>query len=333
MKQSETNEAMIHSLIIEDLEQTISAEDKVKLEEWRNASAVNARTYSDFADIQLNLDKLYHRNGYDPDHSWTMLDQKITSTEQERKTFDNKPGYGKSFWIRAAAALFLISTAGYFLANRQQYQVVDTTENSAISKLVLPDGTELALNSGTIIKYDKKNFSRDRKLILESGEVFIHVIKHDGNQFSIDLGDVEVKDIGTSFNVTKNDSHASVVVEEGKVAMIHDSGEEVLLSQGMRGIFYAGSKQLEKQHNKDLNYKSWLNKKFIFNATPLQQVAIQLEKAYKVPLIIEEDNLKLKKLTAKLHYQTLDSALEVISASLQCKVTKAQNAYVLSGSQ
>lgn len=37
----------------------------------------------------------------------------------------------------------------------------------------------------------------------------------------------------------------------------------------------------------------------------------------------------MRKLTAHLHYQTPDSALKVITATLQCKMTREEGSYIL----
>lgn len=331
MEKSETNEELIYSLIIDDLEQTISDADKQLLEEWRRVAENNEKTYQDFADVQLNIDKLYRRNGFDPQVSWNTLNNKLeqqTDTELLEKPKDKG---GISLWLKVAAAVLVILSVGYYFILGNKYVVVNTTKSEVVSRVILPDGTELSLNAGTIIKYDKENFNTDRKLVLEQGEVFIHVTKHTGSQFRIDLGDVEARDIGTSFNVVKNEAQASVIVEEGEVAMKRGiAGEQVLLTRGMLGVYHTGTKQLSRMNNTDPNYKAWVDKKFIFREMPFEQVAAQLKKVYKMPLIIKGDDLKSRKLTAKLHYQTLDSVLEVISASLQCKVVKEQNVYVLS---
>ena len=172
----------------------------------------------------------------------------------------------------------------------------------------------------------------NRKLILLQGEVFVKVVNHDGPQFRIDLGEVQAADIGTSFNVSRNDQKISVIVEEGEVALGQaDKSEQVLLTAGKLGVYDIDTKALSSVGNPDVNYKAWMDKHFIFQEVPFEQVAGQLEKVYKIPLEIKGAALKNRKLTARLHYQTLDSVLAVISASLQCKVTKENNTYVLSG--
>lgn len=331
MEKSETNEELIYSLIIDDLEETISDADKQVLEEWRRAAESNEKTYRDFAEVQLNIEKLYNKNGFDPQVSWDVLNDKLQLQEETEVPVLPKRKGSMALWYSAAAAVLIILSFGYYFILGNKYVVVSTEQSARVSQIVLPDGTELSLNAGTTVKYDKENFALDRKLILEQGEVFIHVTNHNGIQFRIDLGDVEAQDIGTSFNVLKNESSASVIVEEGKVAMKrHAADDQVLLTQGMLGVYNTGTKQLSSMNNADPNYKAWMDKKFTFREMPFEQVAAQLKKVYKMPLIINGHDLKSRKLTAKLHYQTLDSVLEVISASLQCKVVKEQNAYVLS---
>ncbi|HMI05100.1 MAG TPA: FecR domain-containing protein [Pedobacter sp.] len=331
MEKSGTNEELIYSLIIDDLEQTISDADKQLLEEWRRTAEINEKFYQDFADVQLNIEKLYHKNGFDPQLSWNTLNNKLELQADVELLEEPKHKSSISLWFKVAAAVLVIVSVGYYFMLGSKYVVVSTTQSDVVSRVILPDGTELSLNAGTIIKYDKENFNADRKLVLERGEVFIQVSKHKGSQFRIDLGDVEARDIGTSFNVVKNEAQASVIVEEGKVAMKHRiAGEQVLLTPGMLGVYNTETKQLSRMNNTDPNYKAWVDKKFIFHEMPFEQVAAQLKKVYKMPLIIKGDDLKSRKLTAKLHYQTLDSVLEVISASLQCKLVKEQNVYVLS---
>lgn len=326
MEKFETNDEMIYSLIIDDLEQTISPADQQLLNDWRNSDSANEKTYQEFAHVQRNIDKLYDKNNLDSRLSWQSLDRKLSGQNTGRVK-------RLSLWYKIAAAVVVILSIGYYFISANKYEIINTTESASVRQLVLPDGTELVLNTGAVVKYDKKNFNADRRLILEKGEVFVHVVKHSGNQFRIKVDEIEIQDIGTSFTVSKNEQLASVVVEEGKVAMKHAAGDQVLLTEGMRGLFVTGTKQLSSMVNTDLNYKAWVDKKFTFSEMPIEQVALQLQNVYKIPLDIKGEELKIKKLTATLHYQTLDSVLAVISASLQCKIIKGQNTYVLSGEQ
>ncbi len=328
MEQFETNEEFIYSLIIEDLDGSISQSDKALLEDWRGVDLENEKLYQDFLNIQLGLDILYAKPLSDTTSSWEALDRKITVND-EMPASKVRP---MRLWYQVAAAVLVLLSIGYYFIPGDKYVVVNTEDNAAITHLVLPDGTDLNLNASTSIKYLKEGFNEDRKLELLKGEVFIKVTNHDNPaRFRVSIGDVEAQDIGTSFNVAKSKTEVSVVVEEGKVALKHAaSGNEVMLTPGKLGVYDLNNGQLIAKNNSDLNYKAWIDRKFNFREVPLQQVVHQLEKVYFSSVRIEGEGLKDRKLTAGLHYQTLDSVLAVISASLQCKITREKDAYVLS---
>lgn len=329
MDEFKTNEELIYALIIDDLDGSITPENKSILQQWRNADVVNEHTYQDFVNVQLSIDQLYEQKGYHADASWAALESKIdaipTASAPAKKLLFS------SNWYKIAAAVLVVLSIGYYFSLSNKYVEITTEPTVASTKIVLPDGTEVNLNAATTIKYNKKDFMSDRNLILQKGEVFIHVVKHDGPQFTVDLGDVQARDIGTRFNINRNERDVAVIVEDGEVALKHNSLEQgVMLTKGKKGIYDAKTGTLVTVDNADLNYKAWIDKKFTFMEVPFAQVADQLQKVYLIPIRINGEELKGRKLTAKLQYQTLDSVLAVISASLQCKVAKDMNTYVLS---
>jgi transmembrane sensor len=330
MAEYQYNEELIYELIIEDLDETISSSDKVILQQWRAADAANEETYLEFLNVQRSIDKLYGLNS-DADASWESLEKKLSIPDDATL----KPVVKKlnlEFYLRIAAVLLLISSVGYYFMAQGKYAVISTSGNASATRIVLPDETVVNLNASTKIKYNKEDFLLERTLEVLDGEVFIQVVKHQGAQFKVIAGDVEAEDIGTSFNVENKDNNVSVTVEEGKVALKHKgTKQQLLLSAGTVGTFNSDTKQLAIAYNSDLNYKSWLNKRFDFNGMVLSKVASQLAEVYQVPVVVKGNVLNNRKFTvANLHYQTIDSALAVISASLQCKITREKGTYVLS---
>jgi len=320
----------MYELIIEDLDGTISVQDKLILQQWRAADEVNEKTYLDFRNVQSSIDKLYGAHG-NAGASWEVLEKKLDlSVEAPPEAVVKKLNFG--MFIRVAAILLVVLSFCYYFLSASKYAVVSTSEGANITRIVLPDETIVNLNAGTKIKYNKENFLVERNLEVLSGEVFIQVVKHEGAQFKVTAGDVQAEDIGTSFNVVNKHDLVCVTVEEGTVALKHEaSHQNLLLTAGKVGTFNTSNKQLSMTDNADLNYKAWLDKRFSFNAVALSSVANQLEEVYQVPISVKGESLNKRKFTvANLHYQTIDSALAVISASLQCKITREKGTYVLS---
>lgn len=331
MKNFEDSEEIIFGLIIEDLDENITPENKEILKRWRKTDPANEKTYQEFLNVQINLDKLVTRLDIDAQRSWESLDKKIETTLVEAAPAGTIKLHRKNYYLlKVAASLLILCSIGYYFLSQSKNVVVVTGEN-AMTSLRLPDGTTLKLNAATKISYNKNNFIADRKLELIRGEVFVHVAPNQNSPFRVELGEVEARDIGTSFNIGKNDQQIMVIVEEGKVAMTkHSTRNEVLLTPGKMGIYDHQTKELIAKDNQNLNYKAWIDKRFVFTETPLTTVATELSKAYQARINIDGEGLGKRKLTATLKYQTIDSALAVISASLQCKVVKSKDIYVLS---
>ena len=328
MKEFETNEEFIYSLIIDDLDNSISPDHKHLLEQWRSSSPANESTYKEFVSVQRNIDQLYEQQYYTAQESWAVLDKKISAADDSRSV--SRKG-GTSIWFSIAASVLLVFSIGYYFFSDSRYTVVKNEMNAAVKSIYLPDGTQINLNGGTTLRYIASQFNTKRNVELLNGEVFIHVVHKSRYPFIVDMGEVQAQDIGTSFNIIKSKQDVTLTVEEGKVAFKQVKTEKsILLDGGNTGIYHSGTGELVAKKNGDVNYKSWMNKDFVFTETPLQDVTSQLSKVYNTPITISGNELKTRKLTAHLHYQTLDSALNVIAATLQCSISNTKKGYTLS---
>ncbi|MBB6272710.1 ferric-dicitrate binding protein FerR (iron transport regulator) [Pedobacter cryoconitis] len=328
MKAFETNEQFIYSLIIDDLDDTISPEHKVLLENWRAASEQNEKTYQEFVQVEQNISQLYNDQPYTAQSSWVALDQKIDQIED--KWLQKEKESHTKIWYSIAASVLLVLSLGYYFINRTSYTVVSNEQNAAIKNITLPDGTQVQLNGGASVKYATRSFSTNRKLQLLNGEVFVKVVHQDKYPFLVDLGDIHALDLGTSFNIIKHNRDIILTVAEGEVALQqHLASRSIRLTAGNTGRYFSATGKLVAEKNTDLNYKSWIDKDFVFTETPLSEVVKQLSSVYKTSITINGGQLETRKLTAHLHYQTPDSALKVITATLQCKVTQKEGNYIL----
>ncbi|WP_420477365.1 FecR family protein, partial [Noviherbaspirillum sp. ST9] len=296
-----------YTLIIDDLEGVISSSDKLKLEKWRSSSPARENIYQEFCQIDQMADLLSVRRKADVDRSWQRLNSKLIIRSSILK------------WSVTAAACVLLCVCYYLYSTDSGIITVSTSVNQQ-KKMVLPDGTIMDLNHNTTVEYSPEEFSKDRSISLLKGEAFFNV-KHDpANVFSLNLGDVKAIDLGTAFNVSRSGDDVNIVVQSGTVEFVKQKEEgKVVLNAGMQGRYLAKEKKLADTPNVNANYKAWTDKKLVFINSPLPYVIDQLEKTYHTSLILKGGRLKNRKFTANLHYQTIDSALVIISATLHCK--------------
>ncbi|HVW62489.1 MAG TPA: FecR domain-containing protein, partial [Puia sp.] len=156
----------------------------------------------------------------------------LSSIDTYPSSFDAHPSSGalRRFpgrWWMAAAAVLVLGVAGGLLYRGQRHPNIAatspvptahdkeiTTRYGTRNFLELPDGSKLWLNAGSKVKY-----AEDRRELTLEGEAFFDV-KHDPDHpFIIHTGKLDVRVLGTSFNVKAypNDSTIETTLIKGKV--------------------------------------------------------------------------------------------------------------------
>jgi ferric-dicitrate binding protein FerR (iron transport regulator) len=130
----------------------------------------------------------------------------------------------------AAIFFFVVSLASmawYFTNQPQNIPETFTSvmaENGQISKVQLPDGSLVWLNSGSKLSYNNFFSAKNREIVL-SGEAYFDVTKNETLPLVVNCNGLQVKVLGTRFNVNTSDQGktAEVVLEEGTVELINTS--------------------------------------------------------------------------------------------------------------
>jgi transmembrane sensor len=97
----------------------------------------------------------------------------------------------------------------------------------------LADGTQVELNTDTQI--DVRYGARQRQIVLQSGEVYFHVVKHEPRPFVVVAGDRKVVATGTSVVVRRDDSSVTpltVTLIDGCVAIEPTGTRDSLQTRG-----------------------------------------------------------------------------------------------------
>lgn len=317
-------------LIIDEFESNLSEEGKMQLQKWVDSNPENQKLYDEFHSVKNSLSLLDLYKNLDQDSSWNKLEQKINfSEEQDPGSVSNINRNYKLWWMSAAAILICsISVIAYQLFNTREMTISTVAMQQKQHKL--PDGSVITMNGNTVIKYNESGFDKNRELTLIKGEAFFDVVHDPGKVFQIGMGDLRVTDIGTSFIIKRSDIETIVIVSSGKVAFEDiSSNKRFILGPGEKGVFVAKTKNITAAANPDTNFKAWVDKKFSFKNSPMREVVKELEEAYGSRVILKDDILKKRTLTATLNYQTIDSALLVIAASLQLEIEKQPDHYEL----
>lgn len=219
--------------------------------------------------------------------SWMLIQEKIADKNNNSLNRVLKINHILKY---AAIFLFVITLsviASYLIINRSNvsYETFSTiyADNGHLSKVELPDGSMVWLNSGSKVIYNNKFALNNRRITLE-GEAFFDVKKGKDLPFLVNCNDITVKVHGTRFNViTKDDeTKVDVVLEEGEVELLKNEDESsiYILQPGELASFDRQNRKLSINQVNTTRYTSW--KEGILNIynQPLKEVIKMLEDRY-----------------------------------------------------
>lgn len=266
--------------------------------------------FAAYTRIRNNFDKL-QKPQFDAD---TILANVLRHEKTPVKVI---PLYRKKWFQAAAIVIFLLGLAvGFTLPESPK------AANGEQFAFVLPDHSEVILNSGSNVSYRSWNWDSNRNLLLE-GEAYFKVAK--GKTFTVNtnLGTVEV--VGTQFNVKARDNRLDVVCYEGKVRVKFNQ-EEVLLTAG-QSIAFGGNAESGKKNVK-VTAPQWLQDELVFSQDNLASIIAELERHYDVKIALNGGSEQV--FTGSLPGNDLDAVLKVISLTFHLKYVKTADAIMLS---
>ena len=157
------NNNIIEELIDKQLSGLLSSEEYTYLRQWYNASPENKKQYEEYCILKKYLHVLNSKKRFRPsvESAYKRFVVRIGTISRKHRTLSLYRT------LRYAAILLLVfglgATAFYFFQSHYiQTQLTQTIEIpfGSKSKIVLPDGTTVWLNSGSILSYEN-NFGKN----------------------------------------------------------------------------------------------------------------------------------------------------------------------------
>ncbi len=188
------------------------------------------------------------------------------------------------------------------------------------SKIVLSDGTQVWLNSGSTLEFPS-DFIGDTREIHLSGEMYIEVAPDKNKSFYVYTSSYNVKVYGTKFNIfTYPDSPSSVVLVEGSVALQSANKQELLLSPNEQAI-YSDNGTFQTKKVDVHSFISWKDGYLSFEDTPVTDALKQIERYYNLSFNYG-DNVSFQGLTCTGKIILSDNIDNVMTALALISSTK-----------
>lgn len=247
----------------------------------------------------------------------------------------NKKGKTIKWWnIAATAVIFILSGATIYLAgniNKYEYPFIVKIESGQKANVILPDNSNVRLNADTHLEYDL-NDKKQRKVYL-SGEAFFKVEKDEKRPFIVDMGELQIEVLGTSFNVQtyENEDFIETSLVEGSVKL---SGKRLLTNYYLKPmeqmIYYKNDGSLKIiPLDSDIEL-GWMADRLVFNSEPLNKVIHQIERWYGVTIDLQCPEIKNDLMSGSFYKEELKDVLEAIRIQYDVKYSMREGHIIIS---
>ncbi|HEX5462289.1 MAG TPA: FecR domain-containing protein [Steroidobacteraceae bacterium] len=196
----------------------LSAGERGELEAWLREDPRNRRTFEELSLTWTALDRLAQRAG-----------ESVPAAEPPARRRSPlaalRPALRgrKAYWESAAAAMLVIALGTALWISRRPGMQVMSTAVGQHRRVTLADGTQLTLNTDTLLEV--KLTARRRDIYLRRGEAHFGVVHDAARPFFVHVADAVVRDVGTQFEVRlHSDRDIDVLVDEGQVEVRGPAG-------------------------------------------------------------------------------------------------------------
>lgn len=278
--------------------------------------------------LSKQFDKILAENGEnrkDLDHILYKLHYDINS---ESRPTSNKIQSLLNWTLRIASILILPLAIFWgvksYLNNNTARETWVEINSPAWTRIQfsLPDGTTGWLNSNSKISYNG-SFVTNRKVLLR-GEAYFDVKKDKIRPFRVNASNVEVKVLGTRFNIAsyENEKNIEIVLDEGRLEVRDTAvGDPHIMKPNDLVKYDKVVKSITTEIVEPKKYLSWTEGKLVFRNDPLDVIARRLERWYNIDVELDSNFSQDLRLRATFEDENLEDVLYFLKRSLPIQYT------------
>lgn len=295
------------------------------------------------SEIEEALDRIMHSDGATvsaADPVWEAWQQQKRKTRRRRRR-----------WALSLAIASLAVVAGLWAtkappkksppvtAAARENQV--QTHMGTRTNLLLPDGTVVWLNAGSVLTYPT-SFSGEKREVTLEGEAFFDVAANATHPFIVHTSTASIRVLGTSFDVKayERDKTMETTLIKGSIEVTYRRSR-IILKPNQKLVVVREDTTVEKKeqrpevniikptievHTGAIIETSWTDNKLIFQDEDFKALAEQMERWYGVTIDFDRRELENLRFTGTFQKETIRQALEALqlTASFKYSITGNQ---------
>ncbi|MBW8688030.1 FecR family protein [Chitinophaga rhizophila] len=325
-------------IVIKDLAGDSTPEEGQELKHIMSEDAVSARQYELF--------RMYwaqnHHDHIDNRRLFSNVQMRISELEKEAGSDNMQPlmtpvrGKGRLVWISgvAAAVALLISAGVYYYKSQHEPLIAKFTSKGEKSTFMLDDGTRVTLNADSKLEYAAGFPEKNREVYL-TGEAFFDVHGDAQKPFIIHTNKMDIRVLGTAFNVKSypNEASTEATLLKGaiEVSVTDNPDEKIILKPSQKVVVsdYDSTRKKSvslkdvvpslttmtyfRQKDTMIMETSWLQNKLTFQNEDFETLAKRMERWYNVSIRFNGNHKKQLRFTGILEGETVAEAFNALN--------------------
>ncbi|GLK47644.1 transcriptional regulator [Brevundimonas intermedia] len=259
----------------------VTVEDLDAAAAWLSADLAHRRAFDEAEGLWAATDHLVHAQAS------PVVD--LAAHRERRKGIDRR-------WMVAAPAMAAALAAAVFLAPLLQSAptVVYQTAPGETRTVALEDGSRLQINGGSTLSV-KMELGR-RLVHMDQAEAVFDVAHDAGRPFLIDVGESQVRVVGTAFNIRRSAQETEVSVLRGVVEVgdLDRSGRKVRLTVGQAVRRADADDRMTVAPVDVRTAAAWTRGRRAYDDKPLSEIAADLSRAFATPVTVAPDAANLR---------------------------------------
>lgn len=336
-----TEEKHIEDLLLGYFAGELSEVEEKELLLWLEADEANKKYFSEMADSWAIAHVPLFKSSMKGDFQDHFGDQMKKSVPLKGNSSFNWRILGK---VAASVLLVVaISTTSYYAGktgrNSEKEQIAwfeTVTPAGSQSKVILPDRSVVWVNAGSSLKYNM-DFNKQHREVSLVGEAYFDVAKDSLRPFVVKSGKLDIKVLGTKFNVKayENEETIDVALVSGKVnvRLAGNKAEktgDIILAPNRMLSYNKETDQVKMSKVDGASVYAWTNGRIEFNEQPFDRIAKDLERKFNVEIRINSKSLHKEIFSGSFSAnQTLDYILHEVDVEKKYTWRQVDNVFII----
>jgi transmembrane sensor len=284
-----------------------AADERARFEDWIARSTTHAAAYEEALRTWQDLAAMRSSEQYRALLGKATLRERIVNGVPGPRWFAVAAGTAA---VVAFAWLAISFDALPFLHRPTQV----ATDMAEVRETTLPDGTRVVIGAQSQLSFEVTQ--NVRRATVVGGDAYFAVAHDTVHPFTVSIDDVEVRVVGTQFEIRRRSGEVSVAVAEGIVDVSRANAAAPVRLQRGEAVTAGRNAQLSVQAVEPADIAAWRSGRLLYDNAELRDVVADANRYARSRIVIADARLEDLRVTTSFRTSQVEGMIETLQAVL-----------------